>query len=304
MDRQKTKLIRAGVLMVILGLALVQCSWFKKKEVQTINLPVRETTKVEEKSITPSVNTVEADEALSAGELTKAFSLYQNLAAQHPGNEKVLAGWEQSAELIKKRADDQRKKGNYSAALVDYRLLADNFSLLEQSGRPLRFNQEEIASALEACQVLALIAEINKVTQKGQVDKALDLSFKGWKEHQPGHEFKTLYFNLLNNLKKQADQDLASGKMDLAGKEFYALKMYKNKHKALASEAPFSLEEIEKSIKICSQDLTNRGLMEYRNGKLKEAIATWEKVLTFDPENEEVKKALQTARTQLEKIKH
>ncbi len=64
-----------------------------------------------------------------------------------------------------------------------------------------------------------------------------------------------------------------------------------------------NLEEIEKDIKECSRNLTNLGIIEYRKGNLKEALAIWGQILVFEPDNEEIKKAIQTARAQLEKIK-
>ena len=50
------------------------------------------------------------------------------------------------------------------------------------------------------------------------------------------------------------------------------------------------------------ESLTKTGLREYRNGNLAKAIAVWESLLEFDPDNEEIKKAVKTAKTQLNEI--
>jgi len=48
--------------------------------------------------------------------------------------------------------------------------------------------------------------------------------------------------------------------------------------------------------------LTKAGLEEYRKGNLAKAIAVWEGLLSFDPNNVEIRKAVDTARIQLNEI--
>jgi cytochrome c-type biogenesis protein CcmH/NrfG len=45
-------------------------------------------------------------------------------------------------------------------------------------------------------------------------------------------------------------------------------------------------------------------MVEYRKGNLKGAISVWESLLAFDPDNEQIKKAIETARAQLQQIKN
>jgi hypothetical protein len=65
----------------------------------------------------------------------------------------------------------------------------------------------------------------------------------------------------------------------------------------------FSRADLTKAIGVCRVKLTNSGLTEYRKGNLAKAIAVWESLLAFDPENTEVKKAVDTAKVQLQEIK-
>ena len=53
----------------------------------------------------------------------------------------------------------------------------------------------------------------------------------------------------------------------------------------------------------CRESLTQSGLAEYRKGNLAGAIAFWEGLLSFDPNNAEIKKAVGTAKTQAAEIK-
>ena len=61
--------------------------------------------------------------------------------------------------------------------------------------------------------------------------------------------------------------------------------------------------ELEETIRACSSGLTNGGLVEYRKGNLESAIILWDELLGFDPGNAEIKKAVETAKAQLGKLK-
>ena len=60
---------------------------------------------------------------------------------------------------------------------------------------------------------------------------------------------------------------------------------------------------MEDGLKKCRVQLTRDGLDLYRQGKLKEAIAIWQGLLEFDPDNIEIRKAVDTATEQLKTIK-
>ncbi|MCK7476805.1 MAG: tetratricopeptide repeat protein [Candidatus Moduliflexus flocculans] len=62
-------------------------------------------------------------------------------------------------------------------------------------------------------------------------------------------------------------------------------------------------ERLVEVINVCRQGLTNSGLAEYRKGNLEKAIEIWDSLLAFDPGNAEIKKAVETAKAQLEKLR-
>ena len=65
---------------------------------------------------------------------------------------------------------------------------------------------------------------------------------------------------------------------------------------------PLTRAELAAGLALCRESLTKTGLSEYRNGNLAKAIAVWESLLVFDPDNAEIKKAVETAKTQLNEI--
>jgi len=63
---------------------------------------------------------------------------------------------------------------------------------------------------------------------------------------------------------------------------------------------------LDTGIETCRKILFEDALEQYRSGNLSQAISIWRNILTFDPENPEVRKATEKAILQtrnLEKIK-
>lgn len=54
--------------------------------------------------------------------------------------------------------------------------------------------------------------------------------------------------------------------------------------------------------KECSDRLSERALKQYRQGNLPAAISLWKNILEYEPGNASVKKALDTATTQLKNL--
>jgi hypothetical protein len=64
----------------------------------------------------------------------------------------------------------------------------------------------------------------------------------------------------------------------------------------------FSRNDAGEGVNNCRTQLTREGLDQYRKGNLKEAIGIWEGLLQFDPDNAEIRKAVDTAAEQLKKL--
>lgn len=64
----------------------------------------------------------------------------------------------------------------------------------------------------------------------------------------------------------------------------------------------FDAEAAAARLSDCSSMLTKKGLEYYRKGELKRAVGIWESALEFDPDNVEVKRAIETASNQLRNL--
>jgi tetratricopeptide (TPR) repeat protein len=139
--------------------------------------------------------------------------------------------------------------------------------------------------------------------QQGKFDRALELFTAGWKE-MPGHPGVEENFpTALEGLKKSGDEAQRQGRAEEAGKRWTAAMRFLS-HPALKGRSlSFSKTDLKGSIDKLSENLLERGLADYRQGRLEAAIATWRQILAYDPAHEEANKSVKTATTQLENLK-
>lgn len=285
------------------------CSLFKKPALEK-EKPER--SENPEKSQTankpPEIKTLlsalpEAEQAMASGAYSHALEVYQSFLEKNPAEDKIKSDYFEALEMVKREADNLKKKEKYVSALYYYRLLLKHSQQLGQEAGKLSFRQADLQSEIKECQVRNQKAEAEKAFKAGQYEAAINSLTSGLKEYPEEEILKSYLTQVIEAIYSQASLALDTKDWAMAGRLYSILKTLGSNHKNYLASFPLSLEEIDKSIKNCSQQLTNLGLRQYREGNLKEAIAIWEKILVFQPKNEEIKKAIQTAKAQLEKIK-
>jgi tetratricopeptide (TPR) repeat protein len=139
--------------------------------------------------------------------------------------------------------------------------------------------------------------------QQGKFERSLELFTVAWKEN-PGHPGVEENFPAaLEGLKKNGDEAQRQGRPEEAGKRWMAALAYLS-HPALKGRSlSFAKGDLKTSIDKQSDKLMEKGLADYREGRLESAIATWRQILAYDPSHEEASKSLRTAITQLENLK-
>jgi len=285
------------------------CSLFKKPALEKEKPERREGPEKSQPANQPSeIKTLlsalpEAEQAMASGAYSHALEVYQSFLEKNPAEDKIKSDYFEALEMVKREADNLKKKEKYVSALYYYRLLLKHSQQLGQEAGKLSFRQADLQSEIKECQVKNQKAEAEKAFKAGQYEAAINSLTTGLKEYPEEEILKSYLTQVIEAIYSQASLALDTKDWAMAGRLYSILKTLGLNHKNYLASFPLSLEEIDKSIKNCSQQLTNLGLRQYREGNLKEAIAIWEKILVFQPENEEIKKAIQTAKAQLEKIK-
>lgn len=132
--------------------------------------------------------------------------------------------------------------------------------------------------------------------------KALETYHRAWNDNPDSPGLGNDYIQVIEHVKKGADRAYAQEDFSSAGYLYHVLLQYFLPAGMRAGSFSFSKDALQLGVKNCSKHLDMRGLEEYRRGNLKAAISTWKSVLVFDAHNAEIKKALQTASTQLKNL--
>jgi len=301
MRNSRCKLLSIILISLLLGLTGA-CSIIKHQETRTAAKPEgresqREVSEPEEQLL------AEAEEALASGLYAQVLDIYKAQFDRKPQNQKIQAAARDALEEIKKKADEARIKNHYSLAMDRYLLLLKNYDYFHRVIPDLSFNSEEIEQCLKECRLGNYLAQIDQSLKAKKYEQASSLLLEALKASPGEPRVKNQIERLLVELKSSGDQSLADLDFARAGEYYSLAKKNWSKFKSYTGSLSFKLEDLDSAIKTCSQQLTNRGLVEYRKGNLKGAISIWESILDFDPGNEQIKKAIETARAQLQEIK-
>ena len=297
------KFVWAGLLAAFLGLFLFgACSIIKHKEVTPEAKPPE---KIAEKEVIQPEDQplAEADQALAAGHYAQALDIYKTWLDRKPDNKKIQAAARGTLAEIKTQADQARVQGRYTLAIDSYNLLLKNYDYFSRVLSDLSFSSGELEQNLKECRLGNYLNQIDQSLKVKKYEQASNLLLEALKENPGEARLKKQAERLLAELKSSGDQSLTDRDFARAGWYYGLAKKNWPKFKASTGGLNFKLEDLNSAMRTCSQQLTNQGMVEYRKGNLKGAISVWESLLAFDPDNEQIKKAIETARAQLQQIK-
>jgi tetratricopeptide (TPR) repeat protein len=251
----------------------------------------------------PVARTAEAREYFVAGELEKAIEAYEAARQKYPDEEPILEEYVLALEKIKTQADRGYDAGEFAAAERGYGLLLSNFSRFSGFEPSLSFTRPALQQRVLDCRKNLSQRKASQSLRVGDFQGAIDIYLVYLAEAPSAPVLRAGLLRTIAEVKRLADEALARKEFVKAGKGYSVLrKNYPWAQKA-APPLPFSLEIVERGFGSCRTELTRRGLDLYRKGKLKEAIACWLGLLEFDPENAEIKRAVETATRQLKELK-
>ncbi len=107
------------------------------------------------------------------------------------------------------------------------------------------------------------------------------------------------YVEKLEEIKSGADRAFSRENFGEAARTYQSLLIfYPDFLQGISSRLSFSKAELESRFADCKTILYRRGFQEYRAGNINGAIAYWQDYLSIDPDNTDIKNALNTAKTQ------
>jgi tetratricopeptide (TPR) repeat protein len=245
----------------------------------------------------------QAQQRLAVGDYQGALASYAAIAESYPNDKPVLREYAKAVEKMKARADEQFKENDFAAAEKIYSLLLVNFLHFAGFKGSLSFGPESLSQRIAECQERLSERRARQSLAEGDYLRALD-GFKGLPlEVLRSPAQSAALRRIMEELEGLAEKALARKDFVAAGKAYTALW----REYPMAQQADLSLSftgnEMDEGMKNCRTQLTREGLDQYRKGNLKEAIVIWQGLLQFDPDNAEIRKAVDTATEQLNRIR-
>jgi len=246
---------------------------------------------------------VESRKSLAAGDFEKALSGFREAAKNNPGGLELTANYLRTVEEIKQAADRSRDQRDYARAGGIYRILWDNYANFGSFAAKLTFKKAYLETALKECRIAAVDNPAAQAVKAGNFARAIDLFQAAFKVNPADAELTAKYRRTVNEIKATADDSFGAEDFARAGVVNVLLLTNFASFEGLKPPVAFDRETLNDAVAACRESLTKTGLTEYRKGNLAKAIAVWEGLLSFDPDNAEIKKAVNTAKTQLAGIK-
>ncbi|HWR73773.1 MAG TPA: tetratricopeptide repeat protein [Nitrospirota bacterium] len=139
---------------------------------------------------------------------------------------------------------------------------------------------------------------------RGDYKKALEAYDDAYGDYPRSAELRGSYIRAGEQIKAAVDAAFQKKEFAEAGSGYTTLLKSTLTDKNFAGALSFDTDHLNKRIQACSKGLLETGLVQYRQGKLDQAISLWRKAITFDPDNKEAKDAISTATVQLQNLKN
>ena len=161
----------------------------------------------------------------------------------------------------------------------------------------------QIQSVLSPKASVQELSQARQYVTKGEYQKAIHFYNVEYKRHPQDRNLVKEYVKSLEEIKTTAKRALSREDFAAAGKTYYVLLKNYPDFKDFADVLSFDRARLNSRLTTCKTALYEKGFQEYREGNLSEAISLWQDYLAIDPDNTDIKKALNTAKTQQKNLR-
>jgi tetratricopeptide (TPR) repeat protein len=246
---------------------------------------------------------VEARKSLETGDFEKALESFKTALKKNPRGKDLTANYIRTVEDIKRMADGARSQKDYAQAGGIYGTLLDHYGDFGAFAADLSFTKAQLAVAVNECRAAMVDNPAAQAVKTGNFPQAIDIYRAALRENPKDAGLAAKYGETVETIKAIGDKAFGAKDFARAGKVSAFLLENFASFDGLKPPIAFTRQSLTKTVTDCRENLTTAGLAEYRKGNLTEAIAVWVELLSFDPDNAEIRKAVNTAKTQLDAIK-
>jgi tetratricopeptide (TPR) repeat protein len=245
----------------------------------------------------------EAYQELRSGDFQKALDTYQLAYEKYPKDSEMLKNYMETIESMKAQGDEAFDRENFVQAQITYNLLLKNFPRFSDFANLLSFKKNFLVTRLKMSRMLPAEKQAQSYLKSGDIQKGIDI-YRGLIQQYPWDTMvRYFYVSLLESIKGQADLDFKRKDFAQAGRTYRILLKNYSSLSHLKHFLSYNAGLLNAGIETCRKILFEDALEQYRSENLSQAIAIWRNILTFDPENLEVKKATDKAIIQSRNLK-
>ncbi len=296
-DSQKRVILILGMLWL---LVLSSCGWSRKD--QRGQIPKEQVPKeqVQQRQAVKQRTDInkQAQLEVEAGKFQRAIDLWMEVYQKSPRDSAIQSDYIKTLESIKSRGDLAFETNDFRLADKIYEVLAKNWIHFSAFSQYLSFRKDLLEKKIKTSKCLYTEEQVSLHLKAGEFRKAVDLCKEMYHKYPQDDIVRAGYVRTIESIKTSGDRAFTERDFALAGCVYEVVLRSISSMNHLNGSFSFSREGLAARIRNCRKILFENGLEQYRSGNLNQAISLWKSILAFDPENREIKRAVDMATLQ------
>jgi tetratricopeptide (TPR) repeat protein len=296
---QKRVVLSLGIFLLLF---LSSCGWLRKEQVQKEQVQKQQVQKqqVQKQQVQKQTDYVDKQVQieLEEGKFQKAIDLCKEIYQKYPQDPTVRSGYIKTLESIKSSGDGAFERNDFKLAGNIYEILVRNWVHFSDFSQSLSFKKNFLENKVKTSRCLFTEEQVSSHIKAGEFRKAIDLCKEIYQKYPQDSTVRSGYIRTLESIKGGGDRAFEKSDFALAGCVYGLLLKNYSSVGGLNGSLSFKREGLTARIRDCKKILFENGLDQYRSGNLNQAISLWRSILVFDPENQEIKKAVDMASLQ------
>jgi tetratricopeptide (TPR) repeat protein len=281
-----------SVLSIFVVILLLSCAQEKKTDNDQYLIGTSEENRIQS----------EANELLARDDVQGVLDLYEKSYNRCQTNNTFTNRYVKTVETIKNRADKAFEAGEFPIAERVYTILLRNFNDFQGCSDLLSFNKAFLNTRIMNCRATIVRKEVQQALNKGKFQKAI-IAYRNLYAEYPRNQLVLAgYVKALKDMQSIGETATARNDYVVALQSYTVLLKNYSYFEKFSQQLSFDRESLQERIRECRSLLFTKGLDEYRNGHLQDAISTWQSLLVFAQDDKDTKQALDTAVVQMKKI--
>lgn len=241
--------------------------------------------------------------AMAAGDYPAALRQLEAARMKDPGGRKLTVRYIAAVEEIRKSADGALAGRDFGRAAAAYQALLDGWTGIGGFASKLTFGRDDLRAGLAACRAGESALQARRALAARNYGQAV-AAYRSALKDQPGNaELKAGFASVVGEIQAAGEKAFDDGDYAAAGRISVLLLDNLAGFERQGVAGKLTAKSLAAAVQRCAVRLKNRGLVEYRKGNLEKAVAIWDGLLEFDPGNAEIKRAVETARAQIGRLK-